>query len=129
MQSCDVFKTLSVYGLIDERIMCMHGRLSPEIRNVDQFCRLVRPCIMSEKDIVIHHAREGDRVAMHHVRESCDESVPHCIMSEKEIVISEASTDRGAKVEVATTVEEKHLWQMQKPKCYSSLGKTCCVLS
>ena len=50
-------------------------------------------------------------------------------MSENEIVISKAITDRGAKVEAATTAEEKHLWQMHKPKCCASLGKTCAALS
>ena len=55
--------------LIDEKITCMHGGLSPEISNTDQACRLVRPCTTSEKDIVKHQVSEGVRAATHHVRE------------------------------------------------------------
>jgi len=42
-QFCDVFNCMSVCALIDEKIMCMHGGLSPEIGNFDQVRRLVRP--------------------------------------------------------------------------------------
>ena len=67
-QFSGVFKTF-VYGLIDKKIMCMHRGLSAEISKMDLVCRLVRPCIVSEKEIVMHHVKEGDRAAMHHVRE------------------------------------------------------------
>jgi serine/threonine-protein phosphatase PP1 catalytic subunit len=42
-QFCDVFNCFPVCGLIDEKIICMHGGLSPEITNMDQVRRLVRP--------------------------------------------------------------------------------------
>eukprot|EP00931_Biecheleriopsis_adriatica_P009420 TRINITY_DN1104_c0_g1_i1.p1 TRINITY_DN1104_c0_g1~~TRINITY_DN1104_c0_g1_i1.p1 ORF type:complete len:303 (-),score=83.83 TRINITY_DN1104_c0_g1_i1:59-967(-) len=42
-QFCDVFNCMSVCALIDEKIMCMHGGLSPEITNFDQVRKLVRP--------------------------------------------------------------------------------------
>jgi len=42
-QFCDVFNCMSVCALIDEKIMCMHGGLSPEISSFDQVRRLVRP--------------------------------------------------------------------------------------
>merc|ERR1712085_104570 len=40
---CDVFNCLPVCGLIDEKILCMHGGLSPEITTMDQVKRIVRP--------------------------------------------------------------------------------------
>jgi len=40
---CDVFNCMSVCALIDDKIMCMHGGLSPEIKSFDQIRRLVRP--------------------------------------------------------------------------------------
>jgi len=42
-QFCDVFNCLPVCGLIDEKIICMHGGLSPELTNMEQITRLVRP--------------------------------------------------------------------------------------
>merc|ERR1712072_1376152 len=35
-QFCDVFNCFPVCGLIDEKIICMHGGLSPEITAMDQ---------------------------------------------------------------------------------------------
>jgi len=49
---CDVFNTLPVCGLIDEKIMCMHGGLSPEISNMDQIRRLVRPTDVPDTGII-----------------------------------------------------------------------------
>lgn len=40
---CDVFNCMSVCAVIDDKIMCMHGGLSPEIKSFDQIRRLVRP--------------------------------------------------------------------------------------
>jgi len=51
-QFCDVFNTLPVCGLIDEKIMCMHGGLSPEISNMDQIRRLVRPTDVPDTGII-----------------------------------------------------------------------------
>jgi len=42
-QFCDVFNCMPVCGLVDEKILCMHGGLSPEVTNFDQVRRLVRP--------------------------------------------------------------------------------------
>jgi len=42
-QFCDVFNCLPVCGLIDEKIICMHGGLSPELNSLDQVRRLIRP--------------------------------------------------------------------------------------
>merc|ERR1712048_1160039 len=40
---CDVFNCLQAAALIDEKIMCMHAGLSPELNNFDQVRRIVRP--------------------------------------------------------------------------------------
>lgn len=42
-QFCDVFNCLPVSALIDDKILCMHGGLSPELHHFDQIRRLVRP--------------------------------------------------------------------------------------
>ena len=39
----DVFNCLPVAALIDEKIFCMHGGLSPELRNLDQIKNIMRP--------------------------------------------------------------------------------------
>jgi len=49
---CDVFNSLPVCGLIDEKIMCMHGGLSPEIRHMDQIRRVVRPTDVPDTGII-----------------------------------------------------------------------------
>jgi serine/threonine-protein phosphatase PP1 catalytic subunit len=40
---CDVFNCLPACALIDEKIICMHGGLSPEIRDMEQIRRIARP--------------------------------------------------------------------------------------
>jgi len=42
-QFCDVFNCMPVCAIVDEKILCMHGGLSPEVTNFDQVRRLVRP--------------------------------------------------------------------------------------
>jgi serine/threonine-protein phosphatase PP1 catalytic subunit len=39
----DLFNFLSVAALIDEKILCMHGGLSPDLRNLNQIMDLPRP--------------------------------------------------------------------------------------
>lgn len=39
----DCFNCLPVAAVIDEKILCMHGGLSPELTNMDQIKRIVRP--------------------------------------------------------------------------------------
>eukprot|EP00441_Pelagodinium_beii_P003072 CAMPEP_0197703358 /NCGR_PEP_ID=MMETSP1338-20131121/125397_1 /TAXON_ID=43686 ORGANISM="Pelagodinium beii, Strain RCC1491" /NCGR_SAMPLE_ID=MMETSP1338 /ASSEMBLY_ACC=CAM_ASM_000754 /LENGTH=337 /DNA_ID=CAMNT_0043287253 /DNA_START=59 /DNA_END=1074 /DNA_ORIENTATION=+ len=51
-QFCDVFNCMSVCGLIDEKIMCMHGGLSPEISSFDQIRRLVRPTDVPDTGLI-----------------------------------------------------------------------------
>mmetsp|Transcript_703 Transcript_703/g.977 ORF Transcript_703/g.977 Transcript_703/m.977 type:complete len:376 (-) Transcript_703:660-1787(-) len=40
----DVFNCLPVSALIDEKILCMHGGLSPELKSMQQISNLHRPC-------------------------------------------------------------------------------------
>jgi hypothetical protein len=40
----DVFNCLPVSALVEEKILCMHGGLSPEIRSLQQIADLQRPC-------------------------------------------------------------------------------------
>lgn len=42
-QFCDVFNCMPVCAVVDEKIMCMHGGLSPEINDFSQIRRLTRP--------------------------------------------------------------------------------------
>mgnify|MGYP002051342291 FL=1 len=39
----DVFNCLPVAALVDEKIFCMHGGLSPELKNLDQIKNIMRP--------------------------------------------------------------------------------------
>ena len=40
----DVFNCLPVSAVIDEKILCMHGGLSPELQDLQQIADLRRPC-------------------------------------------------------------------------------------
>jgi len=51
-QFCDVFNCMPICGLIDDKIMCMHGGLSPELTNFDQVRRVVRPTDVPDSGII-----------------------------------------------------------------------------
>ena len=40
----DIFNCLPISALVDEKILCMHGGLSPEMESLQQIADLVRPC-------------------------------------------------------------------------------------
>ena len=40
----DVFNCLPVSAIVDEKILCMHGGLSPEMERLQQIADLNRPC-------------------------------------------------------------------------------------
>ncbi|GFZ01328.1 Calcineurin-like metallo-phosphoesterase superfamily protein [Actinidia rufa] len=48
----DCFNTLPVAALIDEKILCMHGGLSPELRNLDQIRNLARPADVPDQGLL-----------------------------------------------------------------------------
>ena len=39
----DCFNCLPVAAIVDEKIFCMHGGLSPELQNMEQIKRIIRP--------------------------------------------------------------------------------------
>jgi len=51
-QFIDVFNCLPVSALVDEKIMCMHGGLSPELTNLQQVHRLVRPTDVPDTGVI-----------------------------------------------------------------------------
>ena len=68
----DVFNCLPAAALIDEKIICMHGGLSPELKSLHQIAELDRPCdvpdvglmcdlLWSDPDPVISGWGENDR--------------------------------------------------------------------
>lgn len=44
----DVFNCMPVAALIDNKIFCCHGGLSPTLRSLDQLKRIQRPCDVQE---------------------------------------------------------------------------------
>jgi len=40
---CDVFQFLPVVGLIDDKIICMHGGISPDLTSLEQIKAVKRP--------------------------------------------------------------------------------------
>jgi len=51
-QFCDVFNCLPVSAIVDEKIICMHGGLSPELTNFDQVNKIVRPTDVPDTGII-----------------------------------------------------------------------------
>ena len=49
---CDVFNCLPIAALVEERIMCMHGGLSPELKNFDQIRKLFRPSEIPDQGLM-----------------------------------------------------------------------------
>uniref|UniRef100_A0A7S3VFF6 Serine/threonine-protein phosphatase n=1 Tax=Chaetoceros debilis TaxID=122233 RepID=A0A7S3VFF6_9STRA len=68
----DVFNCLPVSALVDEKILCMHGGLSPEMESLQQIADLSRPCdvpdvglmcdlLWSDPDTSVNGWGENDR--------------------------------------------------------------------
>ena len=48
----DCFNCLPVAALLDDKILCMHGGLSPELDNVNQIKNIARPTDISDKGLL-----------------------------------------------------------------------------
>jgi len=48
----DVFNCLPVAALIDEKILCMHGGLSPDLQSLDQIKKIFRPTDIPEQGLL-----------------------------------------------------------------------------
>ena len=48
----DVFNCLPTCALIDEKILCMHGGLSPELKTMDQIKNIMRPTDVPEQGLL-----------------------------------------------------------------------------
>ena len=68
----DVFNCLPVSAIVDEKILCMHGGLSPELERLQQIAELHRPCdvpdvglmcdlLWSDPDTGVNGWAENDR--------------------------------------------------------------------
>ena len=68
----DVFNCLPISALVDEKILCMHGGLSPELESLQQIADLSRPCdvpdvglmcdlLWSDPDTSVNGWGENDR--------------------------------------------------------------------
>lgn len=49
---CDVFTFMPIVGLIENKIMCMHGGLGPELEKLKQIAKIRRPCEIPDEGIV-----------------------------------------------------------------------------
>jgi len=49
---CDVFNCFPVCAVVDEKIMCMHGGISPEINELAQINKVVRPTDVPDSGLI-----------------------------------------------------------------------------
>jgi len=51
-QCCSLFNYLPPAAVVDDRILCMHGGISPELHNYDQIRNMVRPCDVQDTGLL-----------------------------------------------------------------------------
>jgi serine/threonine-protein phosphatase PP1 catalytic subunit len=51
-QFTDTFNCMPVAGLVEERILCMHGGISPELRSLDQIHKILRPTDVPDSGLI-----------------------------------------------------------------------------
>ncbi|CAL1163417.1 unnamed protein product [Cladocopium goreaui] len=49
---CRTFNMMPVCALVNEKIFCVHGGISPELKNLDQIRQLERPCAVPESGLL-----------------------------------------------------------------------------
>jgi serine/threonine-protein phosphatase PP1 catalytic subunit len=48
----DVFNVMPVCALVDEKILCMHGGLSPQLESFEQVLKIVRPIEVPDEGLL-----------------------------------------------------------------------------
>jgi protein phosphatase/serine/threonine-protein phosphatase PP1 catalytic subunit len=48
----DTFNCMPVAGLVEERILCMHGGISPELRSLEQIHKILRPTDVPDSGLI-----------------------------------------------------------------------------
>lgn len=51
-QFTDTFNCMPVAGLVEERVLCMHGGLSPELQHLDQIRKILRPTDVPDSGLI-----------------------------------------------------------------------------
>ncbi len=49
---CDCFNCFPVAALVDDKILCMHGGISPELHNLDQIKKISRPTEVPDQGLL-----------------------------------------------------------------------------
>ena len=49
---CDLFNVMPVAAIIDEKIICMHGGLSPSLKKLEQVIKIQRPIEVPEEGLL-----------------------------------------------------------------------------
>ena len=49
---CDCFNCLPIAAVIDDKILCMHGGLSPELSDLDKIRKIVRPTDVPDNGLI-----------------------------------------------------------------------------
>ena len=52
MYFCDVFNCLPVAAIIEDKIFCVHGGISPDLESFDQIRSISRPCEIPESGLL-----------------------------------------------------------------------------